>query len=143
MIVLDTTVLAHAAGEEHALCEPSRRLLHAIGAGQVRATTTVEVIQEFVHVRTRRESRSDAAASGRLFAELLSPLLIVPEETVERALHIFERHDALGAFDAFLAASAISSKAEALVSADRSFSDIPRLRQVIPGTEAFERLIDR
>jgi uncharacterized protein len=143
VIVLDTTVLVHALGAEHPLREPSRRLLDAIGDGRVEATTTIEVIQEFVHVRTRRESRSDAAKAGRDFAELLSPLLLVREETVDGALRIFEQHDSLSAFDAFLAASAISASATALVSADRSFSGVPRLRHVVPGTNEFDRLIDR
>jgi predicted nucleic acid-binding protein len=104
---------------------------------------TVEVIQEFAHVRTRRVTRRDAGTTARFFATLLSPLLTVGDETVEDGLRIFEQHDSLGAFDAFLAASAISSKAEALVSADRSFSAVPRLRHVAPGTPAFERLLDR
>jgi predicted nucleic acid-binding protein len=143
VIVLDTTVLLYALGGEHPLREPSRRLVDAIGAGRVQATTTVEVIQEFVHVRARRVPRRDAGTAGRFFAALLSPLLVVGVETVEDGLRTFEKHASLGAFDAFLAASAISSKAEALVSADRSFAAVPRLRHVAPGTPAFERLLDR
>jgi predicted nucleic acid-binding protein len=65
------------------------------------------------------------------------------EDIVGAGLRIFEQQDSLGAFDAFLAASAISSKAEALVSADRSFAAVPRLRHVAPGTPAFEHLLDR
>ena len=53
MIVLDTTALVYAVGGEHPMREPSRRLVEAIAAGRIEATTTVEVIQEFVHVRAR------------------------------------------------------------------------------------------
>jgi len=56
-------------------------------------------------------------------------------------LRIFERSESLGAFDAFLAATAIASDAEALVSADRAFSSVSRLAHVAPGTEEFERLL--
>ena len=66
MIVLDTTVLVYALGGEHALREPCQRLVEAVAEGRVEATTTVEVIQEFVRVRARRwtaRMRPSAAAS--------------------------------------------------------------------------------
>lgn len=141
MIVLDTTILAYGAGGDHPLRDESLTLLEAIAEGRIEATTTVEVIQEFVHIRARRQSRPEAAKIGRSYAELLGPLLVVGEDTVEGALRIFERHDSLGAFDAFLAASALSSNADALVSADRSFSSVPKLRHIAPGTREFDRLV--
>ena len=64
MIVLDTTVLVYAVGAEHPLRDPSRELVGAIADGVIEATTTIEVVQEFVHVRARRRDRQDAAATG-------------------------------------------------------------------------------
>ncbi len=141
MIVLDTTVLVYAVGVDHPLRDPSRRLVDSIAAGRVDATTTIEVIQEFVHIRARRQGRADAAKAGRNFAELLAPLLVTPAVAVEAGWRIFERSQSLGAFDAFLAATAIASDADALVSADRAFSSVSRLAHVVPGTEEFERLL--
>jgi predicted nucleic acid-binding protein len=141
VIVLDTTVLVYAVGVDHPLRGPSRQLVEAIATGVVHATTTVEVIQEFVHVRARRQGRADAARHGRSFAELLSPLLVTPAAAVEAGLRLFERSDALGAFDAFLAATAIAHDAHALVSADRSFSSVPRLPHVVPGSAEFAELL--
>ena len=141
MIVLDTTVLVYALGVGHPMREPSRRLVEAIAAGRVEATTTAEVIQEFVHIRARRQGRVDAAKAGRNFADLLAPLLVMPAELVEAGLRIFERSTSLGAFDSFLAAAAIASDADALVSADRAFSSVARLVHVVPGTNAFELLL--
>jgi predicted nucleic acid-binding protein len=65
VIVLDTTVLVYAVGDDHALRDPARAIVEAAEGGAVQATTTVEAIQEFVHVRARRRSRPDAAALGR------------------------------------------------------------------------------
>ena len=141
MIVLDTSVLVYAVGAEHPLRDPSRRLVEAIAAGRVDATTTIEVIQEFVHVRARRQGRADAAKAGRNFADLLAPLLVMPESSVEVGLRIFERSKELGVFDAFLAATALASGADALVSADRAFSSVTRLAHVVPGTAEFDRLL--
>lgn len=130
MIVLDTTVLVYAVGDDHALRESARAIVEAVEAGTVEATTTVEAIQEFVHVRARRRDRADAAALGRAYATLFSPLLQVTEEHLAGGLRLFEREEALGAFDAVLAAAAMAAKADALVSADRSFGGIRGLRWV-------------
>jgi predicted nucleic acid-binding protein len=132
MIVLDTTVLVYAVGAEHPLRDPSRELLQAIADGAVDASTSVEVIQEFVHVRARRRGRGDAVAAGRDYAELLSPLLSVTREELQRGLELFEHSEQLGTFDAVLAAAAISGGASALVSADSGFAtlvhQIPHVR---------------
>jgi predicted nucleic acid-binding protein len=124
VIVLDTTVLVYAVADDHTLRDPARTIVQAVEGGGVQATTTVEAIQEFVHVRARRRDRADAAALGRAYATLLSPLLQPGEDDLETGLRLFEREAKLGPFDAVLAATAISAKADALVSADRSFEGV-------------------
>jgi predicted nucleic acid-binding protein len=141
VIVLDTSVLVYAVGGEHALREPSRRLVDAIGAGRLDARTTPEAIQEFVHVHARRRPRNTAAAHARRYADLLAPLLATTGEELARGLRLYERHARLGAFDALLAATAIANGAEAFVSADRAFAGVRGLRFVELGSRAFERLL--
>jgi uncharacterized protein len=141
VIVLDTTVLVYAKGAEHPLRDPCRELIGAIAEGRVEATTTAEAIQEFVHVRARRRSRSDAAALGRDYAEMLSPLLPVSREDLQRGLLLFERTERLGTFDAILAAAAIAAGARALVSADTAFEEVPELRQVRPVRASIDALL--
>jgi uncharacterized protein len=130
VIVLDTTVLVYAVGDEHTLRDPARAIVEAVEGGAVQATTTIQAIQEFVHVRARRRDRSDAAALGRAYGTLLSPLLQPSEDDLERGLRLFEREDRLGPFDAVLAATAITAKADALVSADSAFDGVRGLRWV-------------
>jgi predicted nucleic acid-binding protein len=142
VIVLDTTVLIYAKGAEHALREPCRRLVAAIADGAVEATTTAEVLQEMVHVRARRRGRTDAAEIGRDYAELFSPLLGVTREHLLDGLHLFERSERLGAFDAILAAAAAASGATALVSADDAFAGVPQLRHVIPDEAGVASLLE-
>lgn len=129
-MVLDTSVLAYAVGAEHPLREPSRRIVEAIRSGEATATTTAGVIQEFVGIRSRRRSRSDAVAFGRDFAALLSPLAPVEESDLDLGLRIFERSDRLGSFDAILAAVAINRDVEALISSDQGFRGVRRLHHV-------------
>jgi predicted nucleic acid-binding protein len=141
MIVLDTTVLVYAKGSEHPLRGPCRDLVAAIADGAVEATTTVEAIQEFVHVRARRRGREDAATLGCDYAELLSPLLAIEEDHLRRGLALFERVEDLGAFDAVLAAAAIGAGATALVSADRGFAEVPSLPHVAPDAAGVSGLL--
>lgn len=143
MIVLDTTVLVYAKGADHPLRDPCRRLMQAIGEGELAATTTVEVIQEFAHVRARRRTRADAASLARDYAELLSPLLVVGEDDLREGMALFERHRTVGAFDAVLAATAITRHSDALVSADRDFGAIRGLRHLVPDEGGLQILLDR
>lgn len=141
MIVLDTTVLVYAKGRDHPLRDPCRRLIAAIAERKLEATTTVEVVQEFVHVRAQRRERSDAVALGDDYADLLAPLLTVGDEHLRRGLSLFERNDRLGAFDAVLAATALDVGASAFVSADSAFASVAGLPHVIPDEPGVEQLL--
>ncbi len=142
MIVLDTTVLVYAVGADHPLREPCQRLIRAIADGTILATTTIEVIQVFAHVRARRRDRKDAAGLARDYIELLSPLLIVEETDLREGLRLFEAGTGSGSFDAVLAAAAHAAGAEALVSADTGFSRIPAIRHVVPNVDGVRGLLD-
>lgn len=141
MIVLDTTVLVYAKGADHSLREPCRDLIGAIARGAVEATTSVEAIQEFVHVRARRRDREDAAALGRDYAETLSPLLEVDRDSLVSGLRIFEGTEGVGAFDAVLAAAALAAGATALVSADGGFGNVADLPHVLPDAAGVASLL--
>ena len=141
MIVLDTTVLVYAVGVDHPLREPCQQLIRAIADGTILATTTVEVIQEFTHVRARRRNRKDAAELSRDYIELLSPLLIVEETDLREGLRLYEEGTGSGSFDAVLAAAARAAGADALVSADTGFSNITAIRHVIPDADGVLQLL--
>jgi predicted nucleic acid-binding protein len=132
VIVFDTTVLVYAKGEAHPLRDPCRRLVAAVADGELEASTTAEVIQEFVYVRARRRGRHDAASLGNDYADLLSPLLTVTRDDLRQGLSLFERASALGAFDAVLAATAAAAGAACLVSADGAFAAIADVRHLVP-----------
>jgi predicted nucleic acid-binding protein len=141
MIVLDTTVLIYAKGTDHPLRDPCRELVQAIADRRIDATTTVEVVQEFVHMRARRRSREDAAALGRDYAELLSPLLSVTNDDLTRGLAWYEQSDRVGAFDAMLAAAASAAGARAVVSADTAFSEVDGVLHVVPDHAGVAQLL--
>lgn len=141
MIVLDATVLVYATGSEHALREPCRRVVTAVGEGRLEATTTAEVIAELVAVRERRRTRTDAVEVGRRYAELLSPLAAPDAEDVAVGLDLHERYPRLGPLDALLAGLVVHRRWRALVSAHRSYATVRGLRAVDPATPALDALL--
>ncbi len=142
MIVLDTTVLVYAKGADHPLRAPCRDLIAAVADGRIAATTSSEVIQEFVHVRARRRDRRDAAMLGRDYAELLSPLLHATRQDLQRGLSLFEQAHGLGAFDAVLAANAAAAGATALVSADGALAEASEPPHVVPDAAGVAGLLN-
>ena len=136
MILLDTTILVYASGSDHLLKQPCVALIEAVADGRVAATTTVEVIQEFAHVRVRRfeRTRSQTAELANAYTVLLSPLVRPDARDLERGLEIWAQHDALGAFDGVLAASVLNrSHIGTLMSTDRAFGTVAGLRSADPG----------
>jgi len=57
---------------------------------------------------------------------MLAPLLTVGPAELFEGLRLFERYE-LGAFDSVLAATAVGSGVDALVSADHAFAGVPKL----------------
>jgi predicted nucleic acid-binding protein len=141
LILLDTSILSYAVGGEHPLRDTSRRVIQAATSRADRITTTVEVIQEFAHVRSRRHPRTNAVALARSFVELLSPLIQIRADDLELGLRLYERHESLGAFDAVLAAIALGLGVEALVSGDVAFASVPKLRFVALDSAELDELL--
>lgn len=139
--MVDTTVLLYAVGTEHVLRDPCRRLLMAHGQGRVELMTTVDVLQQFVHVRARRRDRHDAAALGWHYVDALEVVVQEPPD-LDLGLTLFDLHPGLGVFTAVLGAVALNREVDALVSADRAFAAIPNLVCLHPTDEAFSRLLD-
>ena len=140
MILLDTTILVYAVGAEHPLRKPCRDMIEHIGDGRLAATTTVEVIQEFAHVRARRRGRADARRLATSFADLLGPLPQPDADDLATGLGLFERHEPLSAFDGVLAAVVLSRPhLTALASADQAFASIDGLRHLDPARPDFLR----
>lgn len=127
-LLVDTSVLVYAAGGEHPLRRPALALVAGIADGSIRATTTPEVLQEFLHVHARRHSRREALVTCHDFADLLSPLITVDEATIRRAALEFESRPTIGAFDAVLVALVLEAEDLELVTANGALlalTDVP------------------
>jgi hypothetical protein len=142
LIVLDTNIPAYAGGRDHVLKEPCRRLLNEVVEGAITATTTTEVIQEFVHVRARSRGRTDAVQVAAHSVDVLSPLIVIEEEVVSAGLLIYEK--ASEPWHVRLGPGRRDHRAQGtLVSADSAFGSVGRLRHIEPGMARFEALVGR
>lgn len=128
--------MVYAVGVDHPLRAPCRGLLELVGAGVVRATTTVEVVQEFAHVRAQRRPRAEAAARAREYACGFAPLVRPEDDDLLEGLDLFEAAAKMGPFDAVLAATALR-RGWPLASADRSFAQVGGLVHLDPASLTF------
>jgi predicted nucleic acid-binding protein len=130
----------YTVGRDEPLAKLGHRVVEAVVAGRVEATTIVGVIQEFAHVASRRRGRVDAASLARHYGRLLRPLRQEEPDDLEVALTLFERHAMLGSFDALLAAVAIRH-GDTILSPDQGFANIPALRHADLTGVALDELI--
>ncbi|MCY7419279.1 MAG: hypothetical protein LH650_12455, partial [Chloroflexi bacterium] len=63
--------------------------IDAIGDGKVLATTTIEVVQEFLHIHAKRGRRSEATDRAQAYIRLLAPLIVVEPADLEAGICLF------------------------------------------------------
>lgn len=141
MILLDTTCLVYAVGDDHDRKSSAQALIEAAANGIVVARTTGQVIVEFAHVRGRRRDRDDAASLAQAFTDLLGPLEVIATADVTSALRLWRSHQEIGSFHALLLAVAMRTGAEAVVSEDAGLARVG-IVPVLTAAEAVQRFVD-
>ena len=124
MILVDTTCLVYAVGDDHARRASAQALIEAVLRGTITARTTSQVIMEFAHVRGRRRNRKDAASLARDFSDLLGPLEPTTAPDVSTAVTLWQENPQIGTFDALFLAVAVRTGAEAIVSEDAGLAGV-------------------
>ena len=96
---IDTAIIMYAAGGEHPLRDPSRRVLSRIGEGELDGVISVEVIQEILHrfvsVRRAEIGREQANEAMDFFA----PVLPITHALMRRVPDLALRYPLLDARD--------------------------------------------
>lgn len=132
----------YTSGDDHALKAPCTQIMALVAEGKLEAVTTPEAIQEFAHVFARRRGRRAAFERATAYATLLAPLRVSQPGHLEVGLQIWSDNEHLGAFDAVLAAIALDTNYQTLVSADRAFDSIPGLNVVYPDATGVASLVE-
>jgi predicted nucleic acid-binding protein len=131
-LFLDANVFLYAVGADSPHRAACRSVLQAVGEGKLDGITSSEVLQEILHVRSRRVNVTDATRAVRAAAELVAEVLPVTKLDVLEACRLLESHSGLGARAALHAAVMKSAQVHVLVSLDRDFDAIADLKRIDP-----------
>jgi predicted nucleic acid-binding protein len=131
-IFVDTAVMMYAAGREHPLREPCRRLLEGVVAGSVTAVTSVEVVQEIVHRYVSIGQPALAVSVARSTLDLFAPVLPITHALMRRVSDLTRRYPLLAARDLVHVATCIHEGINEIVSPDRGFDAVTELRRIDP-----------
>ena len=129
---IDTAVLMYAAGAEHPLREPCRRVMIAIGSGALAAVTSVEVVQELLHrfIAIRRVEVGRQLASDAL--DTFAPVLPISHALMRRVPDLAARYPTLAARDLVHVATCVHEGITEIVSPDRAFDQVAEVRRLDP-----------
>ena len=131
-LFIDSNVFLYAIGAPSPYRESCRTVLTAVGDGELDAVTSSEVLQELLHVRSRRFGTADATSAVRQAAALVSDVLPVTSADVLDACDLLEQLPHLQARDALHVAVMRSAGITRLVSVDQGFDAVPGIERVGP-----------
>ena len=129
---IDTAVLIYASGAEHPLREPCRRVMLAIGSGELAAVTSVEVVQELLHrfIAIRRGEIGRQLASDAM--DTFAPVLPISHALMRRVPDLAARYPTLAARDLVHVATCVHESITEIVSPDRAFDQVAEIRRLDP-----------
>lgn len=133
-VFIDTAVLLYAAGAQHPLRAPCRRIVEAIGSRSIDAVTSAEVIQEIAHRYTAIGRRAEGAELASRSLDLLAPVLPITHALMRRVPDLMVRYPGLAARDIVHLATCLHEGIAGIVSPDRAFDDVTDIRRIDPAT---------
>jgi predicted nucleic acid-binding protein len=139
---IDTAVIMYAAGAEHPLRDPSRRVLSRIGNGELDGVISVEVVQEILHrfVSVRRSEVGQAQAREAM--DFFAPVLPLTHALMRRVPDLALKYPGLDARDLVHVATCIHEGITEIVSPDRGFDQVAELRRIDPAEFAADPAAD-
>ena len=129
MRLIDTNVIVYAVGSVHPLKQASDRILSDIAAGTLTANLDVETLQEVLHLYSSRAERRKGFRTIEHLLMLFPNPFPIGREEIERARDLMMKHPFLGARDGIHAAVVQTHDLEGIVTADKVFDRIKRLRR--------------
>lgn len=131
-LLLDTAVFLYARGGEHPLRGSCATLLEHVTAGRLVPECSAELVQELTHVLLRRGQSPRTVVREVRAVQGMCRVHPFDELVLDAALDLVARGGALGMRDAVHAATALVHQLDAVVTTDRAFAAVPRLRVLTP-----------
>ena len=135
-VFVDAAVVMHAAGGEHPLRDPCRRIIDGISDGSVDGVTSAEVIQEIFHRFLSIRRPEDGAILAERTQDLMAPVLPITHALMRRVPELARRYPTLDARDLVHVATCIHEGITEIISPDRGFDQVAELRRLDPASFA-------
>ncbi len=135
---IDTAVIMYAAGAQHPLREPSRRVMSRIGRGELDGVISVEVIQEILHRSWSMRQMAVGEAQAREALDFFAPVLPITHALMRRVPDLARKYPTLAARDLVHVATCIHEGISEIISPDRGFDQVTELRRIDPTAFASE-----
>ena len=135
-VFVDTAVVMHAAGGEHPLRDPCRRIIDGISDGSVDGVTSAEVVQEIFHRFLSIRRPEDGAILAERTQDLMAPVLPITHALMRRVPELARRYPTLDARDLVHVATCIHEGITEIISPDRGFDQVAELRRLDPASFA-------
>ena len=127
---IDTNVFVYAVGQPGPLKQPCAEILRSIASREIQSATSVEVLQEILHVYSRRNRRAEAVTVARTLAGQVTQLLPITQAVFIHALTIHSRFPQLTAKDSLHAATLYHFGLTHILSADHHFDGLPGITRI-------------
>ena len=131
-VFVDTSVIMYANGAEHPLRDPCARIMIGIGAGEVAAVTSVEVVQEILHRFVSIKRHEIGIAIANLTLDVFAPVLPITHALMRRVPELAVRYPNLQARDLVHVATCIHEGITEIVSPDTGFDGVAEVRRLDP-----------
>ena len=135
-VFVDAAVVMHAAGGEHPLRDPCRRIIDGISDGSVDGVTSAEVVQEIFHRFLSIRRPEDGAILAERTQDLMAPVLPITHALMRRVPELARRYPTLDARDLVHVATCIHEGITEIISPDRGFDQVAELRRLDPASFA-------
>jgi predicted nucleic acid-binding protein len=129
---LDTNIFLYAAGGDHPLRKPCQGILRRVAEGDLKATTSSEVVQEILYVLSRQGLRDQAIALARNIIGVFPSMLEVGGREMTVACDLLESMPELPPRDAVHAATMITHEVASIITVDPHFDQLARITRIAP-----------
>jgi predicted nucleic acid-binding protein len=129
-VFVDTAVIIYANGADHPLRDPSRRVMRAVGDGELDAVTSSEVVQEILHRFISIRRHDDGQRIATLTMDAFAPVLPITHASMRRVPGLARRYPSLSARDLVHVATCVHEGIVEIVSPDRGFDAVAEVRRI-------------
>jgi predicted nucleic acid-binding protein len=131
-VFIDTAIVMYAAGVDHPMRDPCRRIIDRISDRSIAGVTSTEVIQEILHRFLSIGRPEDGATLVERTQDLMAPVLPITHALMRRTPLLAQRYPGLSARDLVHVATCIHEGIGEIVTPDRGFDQVTELRRLDP-----------